>query len=69
MYQMQRMQVWASMFCMGNPDKKQPTDIIKLYFDDDDGMDAPPLTDDEIKEMQAEMDAINAQLQAAQNSQ
>ena len=49
---------------MGNPDRKQPTDIIKLYFDDDDGMDAPPLSEDEIKEMQAEMDAINAQLKA-----
>ena len=50
---------------MGNPDRKQPTDIVKLYFDDDDGMDAPPLSEDEIKEMQAEMAAWNAQLQKA----
>ena len=34
MYQLQRMQVWASLFCMGNPEKKSPIDIFHLYFDD-----------------------------------
>lgn len=32
-YQLQRMNVWASMFCLGNPKGIMPEDIIKLYFD------------------------------------
>ena len=59
MYQLQRMQVWASMFCMGNPDKKTPTDIFHLYFDDWDKEPDQPISDDEIRQMQEEMAAIN----------
>ena len=59
MYQLQRMQVWASMFCMGNPDKKSPTDILHLYFDDFDKESDQPISDDEIRHMQEEMAAIN----------
>ena len=54
MYQLQRMQVWASMFCMGNPEKKSPIDIFHLYFDDFD-KDESPISEDEIRHMQAEM--------------
>ena len=57
-YQLQRMQVWASMFCMGNPEKKSPTDILHLYFDDFD-KDEVPVSEDEIRQMQEEMVAIN----------
>lgn len=32
-YQLQRLNVWASMFCMGNPDRVRPEDIFKLYCD------------------------------------
>lgn len=53
------MQVWASMFCMGNPDKKSPTDILHLYFDDFDKESDQPISDDEIRHMQEEMAAIN----------
>lgn len=58
-YQLQRMQVWASMFCMGNPEKKSPTDIFHLYFDDFDKESDQPISDDEIREMQDMMAAIN----------
>lgn len=58
MYQLQRMQVWASMFCMGNPEKKTPLDIFHLYFDDFD-KDESPISEDEIRHMQAEMTTIN----------
>ena len=34
-YQLQRINAWASMFCMGNPHHKEPADIVKLYFDDE----------------------------------
>ena len=58
-YQLQRMQVWASMFCMGNPEKKTPSDILHLYFDDFDKESDQPISDDEIRQMQEEMAAIN----------
>jgi uncharacterized protein YbgA (DUF1722 family) len=32
-YQLQRMNVWASMYCMGNPDHRTPDEVVKLYFD------------------------------------
>ena len=60
-YQLQRMNVWASMFCMGNPERKNPQDIIPLYFDNYKGQDAPPLSDRERQELQAEIDAMNAE--------
>ena len=53
------MQVWASMFCMGNPEKKAPSDILHLYFDDFDKESDQPISDDEIRQMQEEMAAIN----------
>jgi hypothetical protein len=59
MYQLQRMQVWASMFCMGNPEKKTPSDILHLYFDDFNKESDQPISDDEIRQMQEEMAAIN----------
>ena len=49
------------MFCMGNPDKKKPQDIIPLYFDNDDIVKGPSITQEEIEELQAEMAAINSQ--------
>ena len=59
-YQLQRIQAWASMFCMGNPNKVAPNDIFRLYFDDDDDdEDSSPLSKLEIKSLQDEMDAIN----------
>ena len=58
-YQLQRMQMWASLFCMGNPEKKSPTDIFRLYFDDFDKESGQPISDDEIREMQDMMAAIN----------
>jgi hypothetical protein len=59
------MNIWASMFCMGNPDKKKPDDIVKLYFDDElddefDGEHKNSLpTPDECKGMLEEINAIN----------
>ena len=59
-----RINIWASMFCMGNPDRKQPEDIFKLYFDDDDAVNTQPLTEEERAELQAEIDAWNANIQS-----
>lgn len=52
------MNMWASMFCMGNPNHKQPQDVLPLYFDDwDDDIDLP--TEDEIANVVAEINAVN----------
>lgn len=61
-HQLQRINAWASMYCMGNPKHKSPQDILHLYFDDemeDDEEEIPGLTPEECAELQAEMDAIN----------
>lgn len=58
-YQLQRIQAWASMFCMGNPNKVAPNDIFHLYFDDDDDERSAGISDDDAALLQAEMAAIN----------
>ena len=51
------------MFCMGNPQHKMPQDILPLYFDEElNDEESPELTPEECAELQAEMDALNAQL-------
>lgn len=62
-YQLQRMNMWASMFCMGNPNHKQPQDILPLYFDDwdndeDGGM---PISEEEKQELVDLMNRMNEQ--------
>jgi hypothetical protein len=52
-YQLQRMNVWASMFCMGNPKGKEPQEIIPLYFDKNDEEEPP--TEDEVERMRQEI--------------
>lgn len=61
MYQLQRMQVWASMFCMGNPEKKSPLDIFHLYFDDWDKEADLPLSDEEARGLQDTIAEMNRQ--------
>ena len=61
MYQLQRMQVWASIFCMGNPEKKTPLDIFHLYFDDWDKDTDLPLSDEEARGLQDTIEEMNRQ--------
>lgn len=60
-YQLQRMNVWASMFCMGNPEKVKPTDLFPLYFDEYE-KDSTTMTEDEQDYYQRLMEAHNAAL-------
>jgi hypothetical protein len=50
-YQLQRMNVWASMFCMGNPDRVKPEEIIKLYIDDYHVTKGKPISEKETAEL------------------
>ena len=61
-YQLQRIQAWASAFCMGNKNKVEPDDFFHLYCDDyiEPTENEAHLTDKEIAQMQAEMNAENA---------
>ena len=58
-YQLQRIQAWASAFCMGNKEGKRPQDLVDLdidhYIDEDDDQ----LSQQEVDDLQAEMAAIN----------
>ena len=56
---MQRMNIWASMFCMGNKNNVKATDLFKLYFDDDNDEQKPPITEEEAAELQAMMEEMN----------
>lgn len=59
-YQLQRIQAWASVFCMGNKEGKRPQDLIDLYIDHYIEEIEDVLTKKEIDELQAEIDAENA---------
>jgi hypothetical protein len=52
---------YAATYAMRDPKGKTPADIFPSLFDDEDDFEsAPPLTDEEIKEEQARMAAMNA---------
>ena len=53
--------VYASTFAFRGSEGKTVKDMFPALFKDDEGDLEPPLSEDEIQELQAEMDAINAQ--------
>jgi hypothetical protein len=64
-YQLQRLQAFASTFAFsGNEKGLKPEDLWPLYFDRYKEQSAPPISQDEVKELQDEMAAINAQAAA-----
>lgn len=65
-YQLQRIQAWASMFCMGNKEGKQPQDIFPLYFDHYKEKKHESISQDEVDMLQREMRIINEQNQKKQ---
>lgn len=62
-YQLQRIQAWGSMFCMGNKDGIHPQDIIPLYFDNYKQQERNHISQAEIDMLQREMQMINEQNQ------
>ena len=50
------------MFCMGNPQHKEPEDIIKLYFDRYKFATESQLTDEDRADLLADMAAMNEEL-------
>lgn len=59
-YQLLRLNVFASMFCMGgNKEGKTPQELWPLYFDKYKQNDEPSISQDDIDEMLELMNAIN----------
>ena len=55
---------------MGNPQGKMPQDIVKLYFDDwDCEDDIPEMSEEEKKQLQADMDAWQDIMRKAETQQ
>jgi len=51
---------YAAMYAMRDPNGKTVADMFPILFEDDDD-DEPPITAEDMAELQAEMDAINSQ--------
>jgi hypothetical protein len=65
-YQLQRIQAWASAFCMGNKGGKRPQDLVYLYIDHYIEEGEEQLTKEEQDEILAEIRAENERIAAEQ---
>lgn len=63
-YQLQRIQAWASAFCMGNKEGKQPQDLVDLYIDHYIEESEEQLTKEEQEDLLADIAAENARIAA-----
>lgn len=63
-YQLQRIQAWASAFCMGNKNGKKPQDLVDLYIDHYIEENEEQLTKEEQDEILADIAAENARIEA-----
>jgi hypothetical protein len=54
---------YAAIYAMRDPQGKTVEDLFPMLFNDDDGDDGPAISQEDIDELQAEMDAINSQQQ------
>jgi hypothetical protein len=52
---------YAATYAMRDPKGKTVADMFPMIFDTDEEDDEPPITEEDVAELQAEMDAINAQ--------
>ena len=53
--------VYAATYAMRDPKGKTVADMFPMLFDYDDDDDEPPISAEDVAELQAEMDAINSQ--------
>lgn len=53
--------VYAATYAMRDPQGKTVADMFPMLFEFDDDDDEPPLTKEDVAELQAEMDALNSQ--------
>ena len=53
--------VYAATYAMRDPQGKTVADMFPMLFDYDDDDDEPPITEEDVAELQADMDAFNSQ--------
>lgn len=68
-YQLLRLTAYGAFFSQRDASGMTPEQFIPLYVDEYINIDAPPLTEDEVDELRAEMDAINANIRNEENQQ
>jgi len=59
---------YATIYAMRDPKGKTVADIFPMLFDDDEDEDEPPITEEEVDNLQQLMADINAQIQQEQDS-
>jgi len=52
---------YAAMFAMRDHKGKTVSDMFPMLFEDDDDYDEPPISEEDVADMQAMMDAFNSQ--------
>ena len=52
---------YAAMYAMRDPKGKGVEDMFPMLFDDDDDYDEPPISEEDVADMQALMKAFNSQ--------
>ncbi|MBR6077846.1 MAG: hypothetical protein IKP63_05795 [Paludibacteraceae bacterium] len=57
-YQLQRLQAYGAFHCIGGS-KKEPQEWLPMYFDHYKANDAPPISEEEIEDIQMMMQQIN----------
>jgi hypothetical protein len=59
--------VYAATYAMRDPKGKTVSDMFPMFFDYDDDDDEPPISAEDVAELQAEMDAINNSINEQNN--
>ena len=59
---------YATIYAMRDPKGKTVADIFPMLFDDEDDDNEPPITEEEVDNLQQLMADINAQIQQEQDS-
>ena len=66
-YQLQRLTAYGAFFSQRDTKGTTPQQFIPLYVDEYINNDAPPLTEDEVDELTAELEALNANIRNEEN--
>lgn len=61
--------VYAATYAMRDPKGKTVSDMFPMLFDDDDDYDEPPISEEDVADMQAMMDAFNNSINEQNNKQ
>ncbi len=60
---------YAAMYAMRDPKGKTVADMFPMLFEDDDDYDEPPISEEDVADMQAMMEAFNNSINEQNNKQ